>query len=272
MPMIWNHILFSEEVIDHTEQIINFKLDENYLILGAQGNNLLVFVPFWSTQNTTYKLNKDISEENFTKLIKTISYKDKKVISYIIGYITYYFLEKTIENYIEYFINKTQTNETIIKTTIDTLIMKKFHNLNTEKTPVLKEFKFGVLLDKNIETALKIINPPLADNLRNAYFHTLISLKWLFDPYGWKAKMFPSYTPLFDNKSCFTSGIDLLNEGKIIWDEINQDSRTFTELYNQAKIEAIDFLSHLITYWEKNDELSLKTTIHLFNNLNKKAN
>ncbi len=277
MPMIWTHILFSEEVIDRTEKIVNFTLDENYLILGAQGDNLLEFTPFWSenklvSNKTSLELIAKNSEENFIKLIKSTSYTNKKVTSYLIGYITYCFLENGIKEYIDYFIKFTESNKSNVKTAIDTLLMHHYHNLDTRKVPVLKEFKIGLLLNRDIKHTMKIINPYLANNLQKAYLHTLISLRWLFDPVGWKSKLFPSYTPLFDTYLKLNDNHDYLNQNHTIWDEVNNDSRSFVEVYNQAKLEATNFLSHLVTYWEKNDEKSLNTAINLLKDLNKKAN
>src|SRR5699024_7086129 len=170
MPMIWTHILFSEEVIDQTEKIVNFSLDEDYLLLGAQGDNLLEFTPFWSENKLSanrkpLKLIIKNSEENFLKLIKSIPY--------------------------------TNQNKNNIKTSYYSLLMHQYHNLDTRKIPVLKEFKLGLFIDKDIKKTLYIINPYLAKNLQKSYLHTLISLKWFFDPNGWKANLFPSYTPLF---------------------------------------------------------------------------
>jgi len=277
MPMIWTHIMFSEEVIDQTEKIVNFTLDEDYLIFGAQGDNLLEFTPFWSkdkivSNKHSLKLVAKNSEENFIKLIKSTSYTNKKVTSYLIGYITYCFLEKHTIKYIDYFIQAKGSNKNTVKTGIDTLLMRRYHNLDTRKIPVFKEFKLGLYIDKDIKHTMNIINHYLANNLQKAYFHTLISLRWLFDPVGWKAKVFPSYTPLFDPHLKLTDNHNFLNESHVIWDEFNNDSRSFIEIYNQAKLEATNFLSHLVTYWEKNDEQSLDVAIQLLKDLNKKTN
>lgn len=277
MPMIWTHIVFSEEVIDRTEKNINFTLDENYLLLGAQGDNLLEFAPFWSenkltSHKTSLKLIAKNSEENFIKLIKTLSYTNKKVTSYLIGYITYCFLENELIKYINHFITFTETGKKDVKTAIDTLLMHHYHNLNTRKVPVLKEFKLELFLDRDIKKTMQIINPYLANNLQKAYLHTLIGLRWLYDPVGWKAKLFPSYTPLFDTHLNLNDSYDYLNEKHVVWDKDTNDSRSFIELYNHAILEATDFFSHLLTFLEKNDEKSLNTAINLLKGLNKKAN
>lgn len=277
MPMIWNHMLFSEEVIDYTDRIVHYNLNENYLILGSQGDNLLEFIPFWSTKKLAHKqapadFVSNINEIKLSELIKSTTYLNRNVNSYLIGYITYCFLETHLKNYIKYFTKLTETNERIIKTNLDTIIMKKYHNLNTMKTPILKEFKFNLLLDPKIKKTIEIVNPYLANNLQKAYLHTLISLRWLFDPYGWKAKAFPSYMPLFGNKSHLINEIDLLNEKHIIWDKFNNDSRSFLEVYNQAKIEAVEFLNDLINFWENDDINNLNNVIKRLQNLNKKAN
>jgi len=277
MPMIWTHILFSEEVIDQTEKIVNFSLDEDYLLLGAQGDNLLEFTPFWSENKLSanrkpLKLIIKNSEENFLKLIKSISYTNQNLTSYLIGYITYCFLENGLKKYIDHFVNYTDSNRNNIKTAIDTLLMHQYHNLDTRKVPVLKEFKLGLFIDKDIKKTLYIINPYLAKNLQKSYLHTLISLKWFFDPNGWKANLFPSYTPLFDTHLSLNDNHDYLNENQTIWDHELKDSRSFIELYNQIKFDATNFLSHLVTYWQNNDQKSLNKSIQLLEDLNKKAN
>ena len=277
MPMIWTHILFSEEVIDRTEKFANFTLDENYLILGAQGNNLLDFIPFYSLEKFSskkkpLKLTTNKSEENFIKIIKSISSTNKQVTSYIIGYITYCVLENEMNKYLNYFSKLTDTNVNVLKTDIDTLIMYKYYNLDTRKVPVLKEFKLRILLDSNIKKSMNIINPHLANNLQKAFFHTFIGLRWLFDPYGWKTKMFPSYTPLYDIHLKLNASTDLLNENHAVWDEVTNDSRSFIDIYNQAIFKTTDFLSSLLVFWENNDEKSLNTAINLLKALNKKAN
>ncbi len=276
MPMIWTHILFSEEVTDRTEKLANFTLDENYLILGAQGNNLLDFIPFYSQNKLFFKkqlltLTSENSEENFIKFIHSISSTNKQVTSYIIGYITYCFLEKEMSKYLNHFSKLTHTSVNVLKTNIDTLIMHKYYNLDTRKVPVLKEFKLKILLDSNIKKSMKIINPHLAKNLQKAYLHTLIGLRWLFDPYGWKSKMFPSYTPLYDIHLKLNTSTDLLNENHVVWDEINNDSRSFIDIYNQAIFKSTEFLNLLFIFLEKKDQKSLNTAIHLLKTLNKKS-
>ena len=78
--------------------------------------------------------------------------------------------------------------------------------------------------------------------------------------------------PLFGNKAHLINGIDLLNEKHVIWDELNNDSRSFLEVYNQAKIEAVEFLNDLIKFWEDNDINNLNKAIKRLQILNKKAN
>src|SRR5699024_7773225 len=136
MPMIWTHILFSEEEIDQTEKIVNFSLDEDYLLLGAQGDNLLEFTTFCSENKLSVnrnilKLIIKISEENFFKLIKSISYTNQNLTSFFIGYITYCSLENCLKKYIEHFVNYTDSNTNNIKTAFYTVLMHQYHNLDT---------------------------------------------------------------------------------------------------------------------------------------------
>lgn len=78
-----------------------------------------------------------------------------------------------------------------------------------------------------------------------------VSLRWLFDPDGWKSKLFPSYMPLFDNHLSLNDNNDYLNKNYSMWDQTNNDSRTFIELYNKAKFETTHFSSHFLTFFGK---------------------
>src|SRR5699024_5804190 len=125
MPMIWTHILFSEEVIDQTEKSVNSSLDEDYLLLVAQADNLLEFTPFCSENKLSanrkpLKLIIKNSEENFLILIQSIPYTNQNLTSYLISYITYCFLENGLKKYIDRFVNYTDSNRNNIKTTINT--------------------------------------------------------------------------------------------------------------------------------------------------------
>src|SRR5699024_6592433 len=113
--------------------------------------------------------------------------------SYLIGYITYCFLENGLKKYIDHFVHYTSSNSNNIKTAIDTLLMHQYHNLDTRKVPVLKEFKLGLFIDKDIKKTIYIINPYFAKSLQKSYLITLLNIKWFFANYGWKAILFHYY-------------------------------------------------------------------------------
>ena len=271
MPMIWTHLQFCEDVIDRTEKLYNLPLNEHYLTLGSQGDNLLSFHPPWlKKQVTNKKVSSDLiaknSEDNFISLIKKTPINNKNVISYIIGYITYCFLENKLKDYLNFYRSSTHVN---INSVIDTLFMEKHYNLHTWKIPVYKELNLGLKVDSHIKPVLHIINPYLANNLQRAYIYSQLSLQWLFDPYGWKTKVLPYYTPIYSKHIQTYRGFDFLNENKAVWNLSTQDQRSFIELYTDTIIEVTHFISHLIAYWETKDEEKLNIALNLLRELNK---
>src|SRR5699024_12782067 len=113
--------------------------------------------------------------------------------------------------------------------------------------------------------------PYLNNRFKKSYLHTLISLTCVFVVNGCNATLYPSYTPLFDTHLSLNDNPDYINENHAIWDHELNDSRSFIELYNQIKFDATNFLSHLVTYWQNNDQKSLNKSIQLLEDLNKKS-
>src|SRR5699024_12477179 len=101
---------------------------QDYIRTGTKDNNLIKITTYWyenklSANRKTLKLIIKNSKENFLKLIKSIPYTNQNLTSYLIGYITYCFLENGLKKYIDHFVNYTSSNRNNIKTAIDTLLM-----------------------------------------------------------------------------------------------------------------------------------------------------
>lgn len=256
MPMIWTHIQFCEDVVDSIQKTQYFSQYEPYMKFGAQGTNLFFHHNLWSKKQGDH--NSHIYNEHLLfKMIKYATNKPKHVHAFVFGFATHFILERKIRPYLNHLTTKIDCNHIKVESQIDTLIMKKIYNLETWKTPVYNEINIGSFIDKHIVKMLTEVNHPVSHHIKKTYWFVKFALRFYFDPYGWKIKVLPSFQPTYSPYYSKQSGIDFLNEANHIWLNKNTNEtsvKSFIQLYDEAKMEAIITLKDVVRYWNNPNE------------------
>ena len=239
MSIIWTHIQFSEDIVDSIQKTDDYAAYERYMKLGTQMTNLIyLYNQRIKKKNSYNEINVSANEQVqfLINLIKEVKNYPKFVQAFVFGLLTHYILEKEIRPYLIYLNNEFNCEEFKCESQIDTLIMKKTYNLETWKTPVYNEINIGLLIDRHIIDLLKLIKHPISKHLQQTYIQFIMTLRYYFDPYGWKSKLLPSYHPMYRPFSELQNGIDYLNICHEEW--INPSTKetstnNFFQLYDE---------------------------------------
>lgn len=267
MPNIWTHILFCEELIDSLKKTAEFSDVKAYLNLGAQGPDPFFYHNFWpwnsdqSVNEVGQVLHHDQCGPFLLDLIEAASSYPLQTKAYVVGFVTHHVLDRNSHPYIHYLAGYEKNNHQVLEVNIDTIMMQRFHNLKTWKTPVHKRIDIGKhvdqhtahLLDSTITKHFPHTRQSVPSSyLQEAYRDMKRALRILFDPYGWKNKVLGSlispfsHQPIQDQK-------DYLNDQHTQWrhSATNEAStQSFLDLYKEAKDEGLTILYAVYSYWE----------------------
>lgn len=281
VPNIWTHIMFCEEMADAVTKTHQFPSYEPMMKLGAQGPDPFFYHRFWPwmKEGKAQKIGLALHETKcgpfLLDLIHTTKTMDNQVKAYVFGFITHHILDRNTHPYIHYYAGYEENKHQKLEIIIDTLMLHKFNNLKTWKTPVYKEIDVGRKLDKQIVHLLyQIINkhyPELKATpfyIQKSYKDMKLALKILSDPYGWKNRLFPSLISSYSHQPVENEK-DYLNEKKNTWYHPatrEPSNKNFIELYQQAKAEGVKILSTVHRYWkEQHDELYHELALQIGN-------
>ncbi|ALX48723.1 zinc dependent phospholipase C family protein [Lentibacillus amyloliquefaciens] len=283
MPNIWTHILFCENVMDSVKDPNSYLQQEAYMKLGAQGPDPFFYYNFWpwinneSVTNIGLKLHTDKCGEFLLDMIEKASDMDSQTQAYVFGFTTHHILDRNTHPYIHYRAGYEGNKHQELEVLIDTLMMEKYHHLETWKANVSNEISVGPKLDKSVVDLLhQTIDAHYPESsmksnhyIQKAYRDMKLALKLLADPYGWK-KIFLkplispfSHQPVKDNA-------DYLNLEHTTWyhPATNEPcSKSFIDLYNQAWTEGIEIMSEVITYWNTRDNTSKERLGEMIGNI-----
>ncbi|MFD1849983.1 zinc dependent phospholipase C family protein [Oceanobacillus bengalensis] len=279
MPNIWTHILFCEEVVDTVNQTLLSAKNEAYLKLGAQGPDPFFYYNFWPwiKEEPIHKIGNALHTRNcgnfLVDLVNSVKDQNERMKAYVTGFVTHYILDKNTHPYIHYHAGYEESKHQKLEITIDTIMMKRFHHVNTWKTQVYKEIDVGHSLDKDITALLyNRINEHYPDikqdspsYINKAYKDMLLALRILFDPYGWKNTLFKSFISSYSHQP-ITNQIDYLNVSHATWYHAatkEASVKSFIDLYELAQLEAIEVLKEIKKYWEKPSDASIHKVKHL---------
>lgn len=270
MPNIWTHILFIEDVLDSVTGPNPFSQNETLMKLGAQGPDLFSYynaLPWESTNFPAHKvgniLHKQYCGDFIIDLIQAAKNGNGQIRAYVFGFISHYLLDRNTNAYIHYLAEYKGINHQKLKLNIDTLIMERIHNLKTWKAPVYKEIDVGFQLDKGIALLLhQLISKyyPEVERespayIKKAYRDMKRALRLPSDSYRWNSKLFKSryddhfHQPINDN-------IDYLNIQATTWYHPvteKPSSKTFLDLYEDARAEGLEIMPELLHYWQSNN-------------------
>ncbi|WP_100011388.1 zinc dependent phospholipase C family protein [Lentibacillus sediminis] len=265
MPNSWTHVLFCEQVADTAgfpKNIVN-----TYMKLGAQGPDPFFYYNFWpwadgkAGDEVGMALHTRHCGDFLMSLISEAKQKDHRMKAYVMGFVTHHVLDRNTHPYIHYHAGYEGSNHQKLETIIDTLMLEKYRQLRTWKTPVYKEIDIGPGLDQEIEQLLhetmeqhypglnSIITHVL---LQKAYKDMRLALKVLFDPYGWKNSLLGSVVSSYSHRPV-EADTDYLNlDGKMWHHPATNEPRSesFIDLYENALAEGEQILTAVENYWQ----------------------
>ncbi|MGY0694894.1 zinc dependent phospholipase C family protein [Virgibacillus sp. FSP13] len=269
MPNIWTHMLFCEDVVDSIKIPNPFLSDEAFMKLGAQGPDPFFYYNFWPWIKV--EPVHDIGMALHTKhcgaflmdLITAAKHSNNQVKAYVFGFVTHHILDRNAHPYIHYRAGYEGNNHQRLEVLIDTLMMEKYHHMKTWKAPVYKEIDVGHSLDKDIVdllyTTIKTHYPQLAreDNayIQKSYRDMKLALKLLADPHGWKNALLKPLISAYSHQP-IKDHVDYLNLNETTWyhPATNDPStKTFIDLYEQGRAEALEIMTLILHYWQNQD-------------------
>ncbi|WP_164669609.1 zinc dependent phospholipase C family protein [Virgibacillus doumboii] len=283
MPYIWTHMLFCEDVVDTVKNPYSLTEHEAYMNLGAQGPDPFFYYNFWPwiKEEPVHDIGMLLHTKHcgpfLMDLIEAAKGMDKHIQAYVFGFVTHHILDRNAHPYIHYRAGYEGSNHQKLEVLIDTLMMKKYHNLKTWKVPVYKEINVGYTLDKEIAGLLnKTINKHFPEVKRNslsyiqkAYRDMKLALKLLSDPYGWKNVVLKPLISSYSHQP-IKNDVDYLNVENTVWHHpaTNEpSSQSFIDLYDQGRTEGIEIMTEVLTYWQSRDETSRKRLTELIGNI-----
>lgn len=274
MPNIWTHILFCEEIVDAIgDGKSPFFKYEAIMKLGAQGPDPFFYYNFWPwvKNEPVNRIGKLMHTQKcgpfLMDLIIAAKHMEKQARAYVFGFVTHHILDRNTHPYVHYHAGYEANNHQKLEVIIDTAMMQKYHNLKTWKSPVFKEIDVGFILDKTIVELLHAtirkhypeINRDSASYIQKAYRDMKLALWILADPHGWKNAILRSYIAPFSHQPIKIKK-DYLNLNHATWHHpaTNEpSSKSFIELFEQAKAEGMDIMSAIISYWEDEGDNNL---------------
>lgn len=284
MPNIWTHILFCEEIMDVMDNKEEYLRMDGYLKLGSQGPDPFFYHNFWpwKKDDRVNQIGSSIHTEHcgpfLMDMIESGSRLSSKGKAYILGFVTHHILDRNTHPYIHYRAGYEGNKHQELEVIIDTLMMERNRNMNTWKVPAYKEINVGRFLDREIEQLLyrhiqtyfpeKTAALP-DDFIQQSYRDMRMALKMLFDPYRWKNVLLSSMISSFSHQPV-RKNKDYLNEGHHTWHHpaTNEpDTRSFLDLYEQAKNEGMKIISAIIDHWKHPDQRSIQSIESMVDNI-----
>lgn len=273
MPNIWTHILFCEDVVDAVKKPYPFSQYESFMNLGAQGPDPFFYYNFWPwikegpVQDVGMALHTKHCGDFLMDLIISAKSKSGQVQAYVIGFVTHHVLDRNTHPYIHYRAGYEGSNHQKLEILIDTIMMKRYHNLNTWKAPVYKEIDVGRSLNKEVMILLyESINkhyPGLYRDspqyIQKAYRDMKHACRILSDPYGWKNILLKSLISSYSHQP-IKNDVDYLNLNETTWHHpaTNEPcNQSFIALYNKGRADGIAILTEVQHYWNnKSDDVT----------------
>lgn len=283
MPNIWTHMLFCEDVLDAIENPNPFSHNEAYMKLGAQGPDPFFYYNFWPwiknepVNNIGMILHTKDCGAFLMDLIERAKDMDRHVQGYVFGFVTHHILDRNAHPYIHYRSGYKGNDHQKLEVLIDTLMMEKYHNLKTWKAPVYKEINVGYSFNKEITNLLhetiKEHYPEVDQNsaayIQKAYRDMKLALKLIADPYGWKNVILKPLVSSYSHQP-IKNNVDYLNLKNTTWHHpaTNEpSSKSFIDLYDQARIEGIEVLTEVLSYWKSRNESNAERLNNLIGNI-----
>ncbi|QDP39699.1 zinc dependent phospholipase C family protein [Radiobacillus deserti] len=267
MPNIWTHMLFCDELLETIKEPACVEY-ETYLNLGAQGPDPFFYHNFlpWKKEKKVNHIGTLLHTERCGEfllyLIQNAPQHGEKAKAYVLGFVTHHILDRNTHPYIHYRAGYKGNKHQYLEVIIDTIMMKRIRNQDTWRFPVYKEIDVGSKLDDKvhqlIKEAIRIHFPEAIKNLpsefvQDSYRDMKRALRIVSDSTGIKHIFLSSFISSFSHRP-IREGKDYLGEEGSTWyhPATNEPStKSFLDLYEEAKIEGTDILIALLQYWDR---------------------
>lgn len=265
MPNIWTHMLFCEDIVDAIGSPKSIPKHSYILNLGAQGPDPFFYYNFWPWMGDSQVneigslLHTEKCGSFIIDLIDSVKEENDELKSFVFGFVTHHILDRNAHPYIHYRAGYEGNKHSKFEIIVDTLMMERYKNLQTWKTPVYKEIHLNKKQKSDIANLLYLTIkkhfPKLEQNSKKiiikAFNDMKLALKLLADPHGWKNKLLKSTVSSFSHQPIIEE-TDYLNLKHNTWFHPatkNPSNQSFIDLYEQARIEGIEIMKKVIGYW-----------------------
>ncbi|MFZ3591105.1 zinc dependent phospholipase C family protein [Bacillus sp. DJP31] len=273
MPNVWTHILFGEKVAEQAGLRDIIEDVKPYFQLGTQGPDPFFYHNFWPWRaKPVTEIGLKIHYEQcglFLMQMIDYGYKHKnhtKLTAYILGFVTHHLLDRNTHPYIIYRSGNEGNRHQKLEIIIDTVLMRRWRNVDTYKLPVYKEIYIGPTLYEPIEQMLsELIKETFPEEekkmpesyVNHSYQHMIKALKVLHDPTGWKNKVLKERISSFSYQKKLEEK-DYLNENSTKWlhptNNQEHSAESFLTLFNKAEKEGVQILSLICDYWKTGNQ------------------
>ncbi|RSK29010.1 hypothetical protein EJF36_20170 [Bacillus sp. HMF5848] len=275
MPNIWTHIYFGEKALEKIGCSLDKKLD-NYFRLGTQGPDPFFYHSFWPWKKSRVaEIGSAIHHEQCGPFLMHIIEEGRKLDdetrAYVLGFVTHHLLDRYTHPYIHYRAGDEGYKHQVLETHLDTLVLQKFRQMQTWRTPAYEQIFVGQTLNASIvnllESATKQIFPTLYADMptrfvEQSYRDMIQASKLFYDPSGMKKKLLGGIISPFSHSER-TPDADLLNEAKAEWKHPaapeESSTKSFLELMDEAFENAEYILPYIIEYWHTGDQAAYET-------------
>ncbi|WP_339062845.1 zinc dependent phospholipase C family protein [Tepidibacillus marianensis] len=156
MPNVWTHLLFGERIA--IQSGMNFSSHQKEFQLGTQGPDSFFYYHFWpwkKTDQSVLQIGNQIHKKHCGEfLLNMIDYLKEKpnplLKAYVFGFMSHHVLDRNAHPYIVYRSGEEGNKHQKLEIYIDTLMMKKYKDIDTWKVPVYKKLDLGHNLPQSI--------------------------------------------------------------------------------------------------------------------------
>ncbi|RPF50620.1 zinc dependent phospholipase C family protein [Aquisalibacillus elongatus] len=267
MPNVWTHILFCEDVMEYVPLQGEVREHGDYFNLGAQGPDPFFYHDPWpwtkhsQINDLGLMMHKIRCGPVLRDMIEGAKTGTNETKAYVLGFITHHVLDRVTHPYIHYKAGYDGYNHQKLETIIDTLMMWNFKSIKTWENPVNREIDIGLELNPYLAVMMeKILDDHFGDDVplyegffQKSYQDMKLILRIVYDPYGWKTKLFSKVIPPISHRP-IREVTDYLNERHEVWHHSatqEPSTESFIDLYKQARDDAVTLVNAILRYWEK---------------------
>ena len=284
MPDVWTHLICGREVLKLVREDFRemARKEMKLFNFGCQGPDFLFYYNFlpWAGDKRAVALGNRIHHEScglfFRECLKYArDNPGEKSLVYIMGLMCHWCLDRATHPYINYISGvcrgdrpgeeKLVNNHKRVEAVIDSVLAKRFLNIDVRKAPAHREINLGGNLPREVQALYSHVLPLVfgddcvslagADVLNKSYSDMIAALKVLYDPRGIKrlvASLYDLVSPRVANMRYYFYGTpvsdpeEYLNEGNRPWchpmDQGEVHHESFPDLFLRGVGETVELI------------------------------